>query len=308
MLCALAVGAICAPVLAPHDPGAAFRDFLHAPPTPVRVVDEDGEWRAPFYYPLRLVNRLESRFEEDRAAPVPLAWLAGGRLLSEPAGAPGPWLPAGADASGRDVLAWALYGARASLGIGAVAVGLAALAGLIVGGLAGSRGGWADAILMRGADVLAVLPAIYVVVALRAALPLVLAPAVATLVLVTILALVAAPWFARGVRAIVARERALAHAEAARALGASDWRVLTRHLLPAARPFVVTQATLLLPAVIVAEATLSFLGLGLPDGVPSWGTALQEAASVTSIAEFPWILLPAVGVFLTTWAANTLAD
>jgi peptide/nickel transport system permease protein len=127
------------------------------------------------------------------------------------------------------------------------------------------------------------------------------------LMLIAILSLVSAPWFARGVRAIVSRERALDHTQAARALGASDWRVLTRHLLPATRGFVITQATLLLPAVIVAEATLSFLGLGLPDTVPSWGTALREAMDVTAIADYPWILLPVVGVFLTTWAANALA-
>ena len=70
--------------------------------------------------------------------------------------------------------------------------------------------------------------------------------------------------------------------------------------------YVFTQATLLFPAVVVAEATLSFVGLGLPDTVPSWGTALQETANVAALAAFPWILLPALGVFLVTWASNTL--
>jgi peptide/nickel transport system permease protein len=303
----IVVAAVCAPVLAPHDPRTTFRDYLHAPPTRLHVQDADGRWHAPFYYPLRLVNRLESRYEEDRAQPTRLHWFDNGRLLTDPAGATSPWLIAGTDGSGRDVFAFAVHGARASLGIAAASVGIAALLGLLVGGLAGSRGGWADAALMRGADVLAILPAIYVVVALRAALPLVLPPATAVLMLIAILSLVSAPWFARGVRAIVSRERALDHTQAARALGASDWRVLTRHLLPATRGFVITQATLLLPAVIVAEATLSFLGLGLPDTVPSWGTALREAMDVTAIADYPWILLPVVGVFLTTWAANALA-
>ena len=121
-----------------------------------------------------------------------------------------------------------------------------------------------------------------------------------------ILALVAAPWIARGVRAIVSAERAATHVEAARAAGASRWRVLTRHLLPATRVFVLSQATLLFPAAVVAEATLSFVGLGLPDTVPSWGTALQEAANVAALSAFPWILLPAAGVFAVTWAVNTL--
>jgi peptide/nickel transport system permease protein len=108
------------------------------------------------------------------------------------------------------------------------------------------------------------------------------------------------------VRAIVAAERASVYAEAARASGGSPWRVLRRHLLPATRSYVTTQAALLFPAVVVAEATLSFVGLGLPDTVPSWGTALQEAANVSALAAFPWILLPAVGVFAVTWSLNTL--
>ena len=193
-----------------------------------------------------------------------------------------------------------------SLGIGALAVTGAALLGLLVGGLAGARGGWVESAVMRATDLAAVLPAIYIVVALRAALPLVLPPSTIIVLVIAILAIVGTPWVARGVRAIVAAERESAYAEAARAAGASPWRVLMRHLLPATRGYVVTQATLLFPAIVVAEATLSFVGLGLPDTVPSWGTALQETANVAALAAFPWILLPALGVFLVTWCVNTL--
>ncbi len=304
ILAAMAAGAVLAPVVAPHDPAARFADHTHAPPTRPRLVHEGGI-RAPFFYPQRLVDRLEERYEEDRSRPVRIAWFSGGRVAAEPAGAP-PLLLGGADAGGRDVFARAVYGARVSLGIGAVAVAGAALIGVVVGGLAGARGGWVDGVIMRAADVAAVLPAIYVVVALRAALPLVL-PVATTIALVTaILAVVGAPWVARGVRAIVAAERGTAYAEAARAAGASTWRVLTRHLLPATRGYVFTQAALLFPAVVVAEATLSFVGLGLPDTVPSWGTALREAGNVAALSAFPWILLPAAAVFLVTWSINVL--
>jgi peptide/nickel transport system permease protein len=193
-----------------------------------------------------------------------------------------------------------------SLAIGLLSVALASLLGLVVGGLAGSRGGWLDAVVMRAVDVAAVLPAIYIVVALRTALPLVLSPLSTIAIVTAILGVVATPWIARGVRAVVAAERASVYAEAARASGGSPWRVLRRHLLPATRSYVTTQAALLFPAVVVAEATLSFVGLGLPDTVPSWGTALQEAANVSALAAFPWILLPAVGVFAVTWSLNTL--
>ena len=306
MLAAIGLAALLAPVVAPRAPGTRLADHAHAPPTRLRVV-HDGTLTAPFFYPQRLVNRLEERFEEDRTRPVRVAWLSRGRLLAEPEGAP-PLLLAGADAAGRDVFARTVHGARVSLGIGLASVAGASLLGLLIGGLAGARGGWMDSVVMRAADVAAVLPAIYVVVALRAALPLVLPPA-ATIVLVTvILAVVATPWIARGVRAIVSAERTSEYAEAARAAGASSWRVLTRHLLPATRGYVVTEAALLFPAVVVAEATLSFVGLGLPDTVPSWGTALQEASNVTALSAFPWILLPALGVFLVTWGVNVATE
>ena len=262
--------------------------------------------RAPFFYPQRLTDRLEERYEEDRTQPIAVGGSpAGGWLPSRPALRRCCW--PGRTRSGRDVFARAIHGARVSLGIGALAVTGAALLGLLIGGLAGARGGWFETVVMRAADVGAVLPAIYIVVALRSALPLVLPVSTTIAIVIAILAVVGTPWVARGVRSIVAAERESAYAEAARAAGASPWRVLMRHLLPATRGYVVTQATLLFPAIVVAEATLSFVGLGLPDTVPSWGTALQETANVAALAAFPWILLPALGVFAVTWCVNTLA-
>jgi peptide/nickel transport system permease protein len=281
-----ALGVLLAPWIAPHGANERFRDHAYAPPTPVRIIGADGSLRAPFFYPQVLADRLEARYVEDRARPVALRWFTDGRLVAEPAGAP-PFLLAGADREGRDVFARFVLGARGSLGIGLAAVALAGLLGLAVGGAA-------------------VLPAIYVVVMLRAALPLVLPPATAALMLIGILGSVGAPWVARGVRAIVAAERESAYAEAARALGASGPRVLVRHLLPAAHGYALTQMLILFPALVVAEATLSFVGLGLPDATPSWGTALQEAANVAAISHYPWVLLPAVGVFAVTWSVNVV--
>jgi peptide/nickel transport system permease protein len=106
------------------------------------------------------------------------------------------------------------------------------------------------------------------------------------------------------VRAIVNAERASDYAEAARALGASPVRILFVHLLPATRGYIIRQATLLLPVFVLSEATLSFVGLGLPDNVPSWGTSLREAADVTAIAAFPWILSPAVALFVVNLLVN----
>jgi peptide/nickel transport system permease protein len=303
VLALLLLSTLAAPVLAPHDPGERFPNHSDAPPTPIRIVDANGTWRRPFFYPVRLANRLERRFEEDRTSAVTLRWFSGGRVVRETDGQP-PFLLLGADILGRDVFARLIYGARISLGIAMAAIVGAVSLGLLVGGLAGARGGPVESALMRLMDVLAVLPALYVVVVLRAALPLVLEASAIAVLIAAILAAIGAPWVARGVRAIVSAERTADYAEAARALGASSWRILFVHLLPATRGFVLRQATLLLPVFVLSEATLSFVGLGLPDTVPSWGTSLREAADVTAIASFPWILSPAVALFVVTLLVN----
>jgi peptide/nickel transport system permease protein len=304
LLTLVALAAIAAPVVAPHDPSQRFADLPDAPPTRVRLFAADGSWCGLCFHPRRLVSRLEQRFEADTSATVPILLFSRGRLVTDPGDAGAPLLLAGADASGRDVFARMIFGARASLGIAFIAVLGAVALGLTIGGLAGAQGGWVDTWLMRLADIIAVLPAIYVVVTLRAALPLVLPTFTIVLLITLLLAVVGAPWIARGVRAIVVAERKSMHVEAARALGASSSRILVRHLLPATFGFVGRQAALLLPAFVLAEATLSFVGLGLPDTVPSWGTSLQEAANVSAIAGFPWVLAPAAAVFLVTLLVN----
>ena len=193
---------------------------------------------------------------------------------------------------------------------GALALAVAAalgtmLLGVTLGGLAGFAGGAVDEGLMRATDFVMVLPAIYVALALRSVLPLVLSAAEVFALLAGIFAIVGAPFVARGVRAIVRSERRMEYASAAQALGASDLRLLVRHLLPAARGFMAVQITLLVPAFIVAEATLSYVGLGFPDQVASWGTMLHDASSnIRVFADCPWLLSPAAAMFLVVLGIN----
>jgi peptide/nickel transport system permease protein len=124
--------------------------------------------------------------------------------------------------------------------------------------------------------------------------------------MVAIFSLVGWPTVARGVRGIVASEGARDYVEAARAAGATRWRVLRVHLLPATGGFLAVQAVLLVPAFIIAEATLSYVGLGFAEPTPTWGTMLREAADVRAMAEFPWLLAPAVAIMLCAFVANIL--
>jgi peptide/nickel transport system permease protein len=219
-----------------------------------------------------------------------------------------PLLLLGADSYGRDVFSRLLYGGRLSLALAAAAAVGALALGALVGGVAGYRGGLVDDVLMRASDFIIVLPAMYVALALRSAMNLVLPPIEVFALLTAIFAVVGAPFIARGVRAIVRAEKQLDYASAASSLGASHARLLFRHLLPATRGFLGVELTLLVPAFIVAEATLSYVGLGFPDPVASWGTMLHDASSIRAFADFPWLLSPAAAMFLLVLGLNLVVQ
>ena len=294
-LAALTAFALIAPLLAPYQAGEAFRDFLHAPP-----MRPHFNGLSPVVYPLVLADRLEQRFEPDRSRTVRLPWVE--RDNSAPV------FLLGSDDFGRDVLSRMLYGARTSLGLSLVATLGAVLIGALAGAWAGYRGGWVDNAIMRVADFVLVLPVIYVVLVLRAVLPLVLPASTVFLLVSWIFILVGWPFVAKGVRAIVAVERNREYVQAARSLGASPARILTRHLIPACAGHLIVQATLLLPAFILAEATLSFIGLGFPDPIASWGTMLAGAGNYNAVARFPWTLTPAIAIFAIVLLTNLLAS
>ena len=277
-----------APFLAPYEPGRQFPGYQYAPPMRPHAIDDRGAWHSPFAYAVRAVDPIERRYVEDRTRVVTL----GTRDME-------PWFLLGSDALGRDVLSRVLVGARLSLGVALLSTVLALLIGALVGAAAGYAGGWVDATLMRVADLVMVLPGIYVVLALRGVLPLVLTTTQVFTALVGVLALVGWPSVARGVRGIILVEGRSEYAEAARALGAGSWRVIARHLLPATRGFLGVQATVLVPAFIMAEATLSFVGLGFAPPTPSWGAMLRDAAAVQIAADAPWLLAPAAAIVLT---------
>jgi peptide/nickel transport system permease protein len=305
MLAAIAVAAFAAPWLAPNDPNQRFDDLLYAPPARLHVF---GAESALYVHPLRVLSRRERTFEEDRSRPVPLRWFADGRLLTADPESGTPLLVLGADGFGRDIFSRLLYGARVTLLVAVMATAGATLVGALIGGIAGQSAGWLDAILSRITEFVLVLPAIYVALSLRGVMPLVLSAGTVFAMLTGIFTLLGWPVVARGVRAIVLAERERDYAMAARAAGAGAARLLWRHLLPAAAGYILTQATLLLPAFILAEATMSFVGLGFPSTVATWGTMLQDAANVATLGDMPWTLAPAVAIFFVVLGVNLVVQ
>ena len=290
LLLALAAAALAAPWLATSDVSAQHPDLSLAPPTMSR---------------LELVERLPPTYRRTGTA-LPLRWFEG-RVL-ESADPRHPLLPLGSDSLGRDQWSRLLHGARLSLGLATCGLAGALLLGGCAGLLAGSLGGRADRVLMRVADLFIAWPALYVVLVLRAALPLTLPFATLFGLMTTVLAVAGWPIVARAVRAVTIAERGREYVTAARAAGATPAWILRRHLWPATRPVLITQGLLLLPSFILAEATLSFVGLGFTDPTPSWGTMLREASTTFVLEQAPWLLSPAVAIALATLGVNLLAD
>jgi peptide/nickel transport system permease protein len=301
LLALVTIGVAAAPVLAPNSPSQQFADLAYAPPMIPRLFDGE-RFRRPFIYPLRITDRLQRRFEPDTSRPQMIRFFHNGRLAST-AGAD-PWLLLGADPLGRDVFSRLLAGGRRSLGVATVAVLLALALGATVGAVAGFTGGRLDAAITGLADLAVVLPLIYVVATLRAAMPPVLEPAAIFWTMVVVLAMATWPLPARGVRAIVATERTQPYAESAYAMGAGPLRILLRHLVPATAGHLGIQGLLLFPAYIFAEATLSFVGLGFAEPAASWGVMLQDAAGISAMTEAPWLLAPAGAIVMTVLAVH----
>jgi peptide/nickel transport system permease protein len=312
LLCAVVLGAlhlsvVCAGFFAPYDPTAQDREHPYAPPMALHFVDAQGSFHLlPFYYAQKLRAGSFDQYEENRARAVPVKFFVSGASYHVLGvfplrrhlfgGGEVPVYLLGSDEYGRDLLSRVLFGGQVSLLAGLIGAGLTLSIGLCIGTLAGFLGGWKDEVLMRVAELFLALPWIYLLFAMRAFLPLAVPPLKAFLLVVMVIGAVGWARPARMVRGIVLSARERDFVRAARGFGASDGYLLRRHILPETSSVVLTQAAILVPQFVLAEMTLSFLGLGVPEPVPSWGNMLAGLQHYNVLVSYWWMYLPALAM------------
>jgi peptide/nickel transport system permease protein len=256
--------------------------------------------------PVREQSSLTTRIDDDFK---PLSASNGNNhLFSNGVNSPARIYLFGADSRGRDLFSRILYGARISLSIGIIGVAITFLIGLIIGGISGYFGGKVDNFIMRGCEMIMMIPSFYLLLALRASFPPELGTTKIYFLLIIILSFIGWASLARVIRGMVLSIKEKEYVMAAKAIGCSHLRIIVRHILPNTFSYAIVATTLAIPGYILGESALSLLGLGIQDPVPSWGNLLSDAMSIYQIKLHPWILIPGFFIFITIMAFNLLGD
>ncbi len=318
--------AIFCEFLAPFDPDApAARDVYH-PPQAIHFIDTqaDGSWAiSPYVIGMKQARdrfTLRTSFTPDPDKKIYLTLFGKGtpyelwgvfplerRLIATVT--PGErFYFFGADRLGRDMFSRVIYGTRVSMSIGLVGVGISLILGLVLGGLSGYYGGFIDMAVQRVVELKLSLPTIPIWLGLSAALPQDWPPLTRYFAITLILSLVGWTELARVVRGRFLALRTEDFVTAARLDGGTRSRVIFRHMMPSMVSHIIASVTLAIPVMIIAETSLSFLGLGLLPPTISWGVLLKEAQNVRSIASAPWLFVPGIAVCIAVLALNFLGD
>ncbi len=317
--------AIFCEFISPYTPEQRNVRAINAPPMSVRFIDAEGTFHLrPFVYSYDLSISPDTwmrEYQENADARFELRFFTKGepyelwgliplerRLIGVDPNGAGYFHWFGTDSLGRDIFSRILYGSRVSLSIGIIGVALTLFMGLLLGGFAGYLGGLVDSAVQRSIEVLQSIPSLPLWMGLSAALPAAWSPITTYFGVTLILSLFGWTTLARQVRGRFLAMREEDFVVAARLMGASDTRIVFRHMLPSFTSHIITTATLAVPAMILGETALSFLGIGLRPPVVSWGVLLQQAQNYQVIVMTPWLLLPGAFIVITVIAFNLLGD
>ena len=317
----LAVGytiVLFAGFFAPYEFDKQNRQLVLAPPTSIHFVDSKGQFHArPFVYGWMLRTGTFNEYEQHRSQPHFIRFFVLGaqytilgsvtsRLHLFGTDQETPIFLIGSDEYGRDQLSRLLYGGRISLFAGVLASAIAVGFGLLLGGLAGYYGHIIDEVIMRATEVFLTMPWLYLLLIVRAALPLRTSPEETFLLLIMILGVIGWARPARLIRGVVLVAKSQEYILAARGFGATDIYLLRIHILPQISSVAVTQALLFIPQYILAEVTLSFFGLGISEPVPSWGNMLAGLQSYFVLRSCWWMCAPAVALVIVLFAYHRI--
>ncbi len=307
--------------IAPYTPNEIHRDHLYAEPQMVRLFHK-GEFIGPFVYPEKatadLVN-FKWDYITDTENPAKLEFFCSGskhkflglietdkHLFCAPEGATVfLW---GADRLGRDIFSRIFYGGQLSLTVGLIGITVSFILGITIGGISGYFGGVIDWFTQRVIEVLRSIPELPLWLALSAAVPSDWSPVAVFFIISVILGLLDWPGLARAVRSKFLSLREEEFVRAAEMMGAKPSRIIRKHLLPNFSSHLIASAMLSIPAMILGETALSFLGLGLRAPAVSWGVMLNDAQNLASIEIYPWTAIPMLPVIFVVLAFNFLGD
>jgi len=311
VLASIHLAAFLADFESPYSFAMQHRDFAFVSPTRVHWFDHHGRFHVrPFVY-------AASGSAGDLSYPIYFfvrgySYQFGGLFACDRhlfgVQAPGFLFLLGTDGFGRDQFSRLLAGGRISLTAGWLAAALSLAIGAAMGALAGLYGGWFDNLIMRIGEASLALPWLYLLLAGRAFLPLDAPSSTSYLILITVVGVLGWARPARLVRGLALSLRERGYVVAARAFGAGDGYLLRVHILPDAISVLVTQAALLVPQYILAEVTLSFLGLGISEPTPSWGNMLASLQRYSVLVSYWWMLLPALAPAAVSLCCFTIGD
>lgn len=217
------------------------------------------------------------------------------------------WL--GTDNVGRDMFARMMQGGQVSMLVGVVAVSIQVLMGMLIGGVSGFYGGWIDNILMRITEIVQSFPFTPLAITISAILGSRVTANQKLIVVISLIGFLSWPGLARMIRGQILSLREMEFVQAARALGVRDARIISRHLLPNTIAYVIVNATIGMAGAILTEASLSFLGLGVPPSTPTWGNLINAGSDMYNLQNRPWLWVPpGVAIFLTVMSINLIGD
>jgi peptide/nickel transport system permease protein len=314
--------ALFAEFLSPYAPTVRTPNYLHGRPQTLHFVDAEGKFHLrPFTYALTAGMNPETfllEVKEDTSNPWPVRFFVKGDpykmwgLIKSDIHLfgveEGHLHLLGTDQLGRDLLSRLFHATRTSLTIGVVGLFISFFLGLIIGGISGFFGGGIDDVIQRFIEFIRSIPTLPLWMALAAALPKEWSPQRVYFTITILLGLLGWTHLARRVRGKLLSLREEDFVVAARIAGSTDTRIIARHLLPSFLSYIIVDLSISFPYMILAETSLSFVGLGLRAPVISWGVLLQDAQNIQAIALYPWLFTPVAFVIVSVMAFSFVGD